>query len=188
MCLYKHHTLHHTRINIMCGFVPYISCLSMISMSRAVSCLLSRRHSTAALRDSITILAWFCSNSSFKKTYPETLQSFLNKKLENSDLSKFITATVKFNTFFVFKIHNSKYKVLAIKRVTIFSNKITKGTWALPHLSPCHKERMLTIKYKSHFSNTKAHLWYHSPIKILICTISMSGLFTQPKRQGVKHF
>ena len=69
---------HHTRI--MCGLTPYIACLSPISMSRAVSCLLSCRHSTAALRDSITILAWFCSNSSFKKTSPETslVISFVN--------------------------------------------------------------------------------------------------------------
>ena len=64
----------------MCGLTPYIACLSPISMSRAVSCLLSCRHSTAALRDSITILAWFCSNSSFKKTSPETslVISFVN--------------------------------------------------------------------------------------------------------------
>ena len=69
---------YHTRI--MCGFTPYIACLSSISMSRAVSCLLSCRHSTAALRESITILAWFCSNSSFKKTSPETslVISFVN--------------------------------------------------------------------------------------------------------------
>ena len=29
-------------------------------------------------------------------------------------------------------------------------------------MSSCHKERMLTIKYKSHFSNPLVHVGYHS--------------------------
>ena len=31
--------------------------------------------------------------------------------------------------------------------------KMTHGPW-IAHLNCCHKERMLTTKYKSHFSNT----------------------------------
>ena len=73
-------------------------------------------------------------------------------------------------------------------------SKWDHGPW-IAHLSSCHKERMLTTKYKSHFFKTQVHLRYHSDhkkdtnslssIKILICTISMSDVFTQPKRSGV---
>ena len=33
-------------------------------------------------------------------------------------------------------------------------NKRAYGPW-IAHLNPCHKERMLTTKYKSHFSNIR---------------------------------
>ena len=84
-----------------------------------------------------------------------------------------------------------------VKMVSLLS--YSDGPW-ISHLSSCHKERMLTIKYKSHFSNTLVHLGYHSdhnhrlPIdyqftkfnqNILTCTISMSDLFIQPKMSGV---
>ena len=64
----------------------------------------------------------------------------------------------------------------------------------MAHLSSCHKERMLTIKYKSNFSKSLVHLWYHSDHKdyqftkfnqnLLICTVSMSELFTHSKMPG----
>ena len=40
-------------------------------------------------------------------------------------------------------------------------NQRAHGPW-IAHLKSCHKERMLTIKYKTHFSNTLVHLGYLS--------------------------
>ena len=69
---------------------------------------------------------------------------------------------------------------------------MARGPW-IAHLNPCHKLRMLTTKNKSHFYNTghlsgnitKAYQFTEFNQNILICTISMYKLFTQPKRSWV---
>ena len=73
--------------------------------------------------------------------------------------------------------------------------KRANGHW-IAHLNPCQEGRMFTTKYKSHSPTLKSILGITQIITkayqvtkfnqiILICTISMSDLFTQPKRPGV---
>ena len=78
---------------------------------------------------------------------------------------------------------------------TINFNKRAHGPW-IAHLNPCLEEKISTTKYKSHSPTltfilcitqiiTKAYLVTKFNQIILFCTISMSDLFTQPKRPGM---
>ena len=91
-------------------------------------------------------------------------------------------------------------------QIVWIQNMRANGPW-IAHLNPCQEERMFTTKYKSHSSTLKAILGITRIITeayqikkgskdqessitkfnhiILVCTISMSDLFTQPKRSGV---
>ena len=76
-----------------------------------------------------------------------------------------------------------------------YFNKRAHGPW-IAHLNPCQEERMFTTKYKSHSPTLKSILGITQIIAkayqvtkfnqiIIICTISMSDFFTQPKKSGV---
>ena len=107
------------------------------------------------------------------------------------------------------KISHTFYVVgYRIMKLHYLSNKFWKVNKRahgplIAHLNSCQEKRMFTTKYKSHSPTLKSILGLTQIITkayqvtkfnqiILICTISMSDLFTQPKKargvHNVKHF
>ena len=83
----------------------------------------------------------------------------------------------------------------SVKYVDDYKKKRGHGPWIV-HLNPCQEERMFTTKYKSHSPTLKSVLGITQFLTkayqvtkfnqiILIRSISMSDLFTQPKNSGM---